>query len=125
MLAYVQAAILVPGVIWLAVPLRWEAVFYVAGLALPLMVRSARDSLPYGMRGEYLSKRAEIVRRLPAHRGQLGPAPLVINPHGEQFVVASVLGASAQQRWPDQNTYHTIYWLLHGVEPQFVTPSWK
>jgi hypothetical protein len=123
MLAYVQAAILVPGLIWLAVPLRREAIFYVAGLALPLMVWSARDSLPYGMRGEYLSKRAEIVKRLPAYRGQLGPSPLVISPHGEQFVVASVLGVPAQQRWPDQNTYHTIYWLLHGVGPRFVTPS--
>ncbi|MDT4955419.1 MAG: hypothetical protein QOJ02_3557 [Acidobacteriota bacterium] len=123
MLAYIQVAILVPGVIWLVIPFKREALFYIAALVLPLMIWSMRDSLPYGMRGEYLSERAEMVKRLPLYRQQLGPNSLIISPHGDQFVVTSVLGVPSQQRWPNSNTYDSIYWLLHQVGPHFLTPS--
>lgn len=122
-LAYIQVAILVPGLIWLVLSLRRESAILIAAFVLPLMIGSARYSLPYGMRPEYLSQRAELLRRLPFFRQQLEQTSLVISPHGEQFIVTSVLGIASQQHWPDNNTYQPIYWLLHHVEPRFYTSS--
>lgn len=75
------------------------------------------------MRPEYLSRREQLLQSLPSCRGQLGPAPLVLSPHGDQFVVTSAVGAPAQQRWPTDPDGRTIYWLLNSVEPRFVTPD--
>ncbi len=120
-LAYLQVAILVPGLIWLIFPLRHEASILIAAFVLPLLIGSARYSRPYGMRPEYLAARAELLRRLPFYRQQLGQSPLVISPHGEQFIVTSTLGIPSQQRWPDDDRYQPIYWLLHHIAPRFLT----
>lgn len=122
-LAYIQAAILVPGLVWLILPMRRELVFYLAAVILPLTVWSARDLPPFGMRGEFLSRREQLLQGLHSSRGQLGTAPFVLSPHGDQFVVTSALGVPAQQRWPSEPTDHTIYWLLNSVEPRFLTPT--
>lgn len=122
-LAYIQAAILVPGLVWLILPMRREYIFYLAAVILPLAVWSARDLPPYGMRREYLLRREQLLQGLSSCRGRLGPSPLVLSPHGDQFIVTSTLGVPAQQRWPADSTDRTIYWLLDSVEPRFLTPS--
>lgn len=118
-LAYIQVALLVPGLIWLLLPFSRRAIAVVCAFVLPLIVASALFSRPYGLRSAYLSEREELLYRLPLIRQELGSAPLVISPHGDQFVVTWALGIPSQQEWSD-NRSHTIYWLLHHVEPDFL-----
>jgi len=121
-LAYIQVAILVPGVIWLTRQ-HPKVIALVAAFVLPLIVGSRIQSQPFGLRTDYLSARAALLRRLPLYRQQLDQTPLVISPHGEQFVVTYSLGVPSQQRWPEKTQSRTIYWLLHRIRPNFFLPS--
>jgi hypothetical protein len=121
-LAYIQIAILVPGVIWLTHK-RPKVIALMAAFVLPLVAGSRVYSQPFGLRTDYLSARAALLRRLPLYRQQLEPNPLVISPHGEQFLVTHALGVTSQQRLPGHSQSQPIYWLLHRVRSNFFLPS--
>lgn len=122
-LAYIQVAVLVPGLIWLVFTTSKEAVPYVAAPALALAILSVRAPLPQGMRPYYLTNREQVIQNLPPHRQQLGPKPIIIARHGDQFVVTSTLGTPSQQTWPEDNQYQPVYWLLHQVDGRLLSPS--
>lgn len=119
-LAYLQVALLVPGLIYLLIPLSRRAVIILCAFVLPLIGGSLLFSRPLGLRPVYLSERGALLYRLPKVRDELGPTPLVVTPHGDQFVVTWALGIPAQQRWPENRDPQTIYWLLYHVEPSFL-----
>lgn len=121
-MAYIQVTILVPGLLWLSYPSR-KAALLIAAFVLPLMAGSRVYAQPFGLKSDYLSARAAMLQRLPLYRQQLEPNPLIICPHGEQFVVTYALGVPAQQKRPEDGQPRTVYWLLHSVRPNFLLPS--
>lgn len=121
--AYLQAAILVPGLVWCFLGLRRELVFYVTPLVLPLMILSMSVPLPRGMQPDYLSDRAELIRNLPQQRQRLGPNPIIIAAHGDEFLVTAVLGVPSQHSVLGSAEYQNVYWLLHRLKNENVTVS--
>lgn len=123
-LAYIQLAILVPGLIWLVGAIHREAVFYGLALIIPLLVSlNGYAQMPVGLQPDFLSERVQLIESLLLYGPQIGPGSVVIAPHGDQFVVTSVLGIPSQQRWPQGNHDQTIYWLLRHVEDQALSSS--
>lgn len=122
-LAYIQVALLLPGLISFLLPLSRRAVVLVCAFVLPLIIGSALLSRPYGLRPAYLSERGELLYRLPLIRQELGGTPLVISPHGDQFVVTWALNIPSQSKWSRNNASQTIYWLLHNAEPRFLATA--
>ncbi|CAN5455423.1 hypothetical protein BH20ACI3_BH20ACI3_23910 [soil metagenome] len=115
-LAYVQVAILVPGLIWLLLRACRTAALSAVALTLFLVAVSLRSSLPEGLRSNTLVNRALMIQALPARRQLLETNPVVIARHGDEFIVTSVLGIPAHQRFPEEPHSRSIYWLLHGVQ---------
>jgi hypothetical protein len=113
---YIQAAILLPGLIWLLTPIYRYSYVFVLILCFGLLLLSVTAPLPYGVRPEYLADREKLVGQLPSQHQRLCDSPFVIAPHGEQFVVTSILGVPAQQRPPLASQYQCTYWLLHRVK---------
>lgn len=122
-LAYLGVALLIPYLVWLALSWRQSIAVLTVAVTIPLLLWGSYSRRPLGTESRHLSRRAELLQHLPRLRGQLGPRPIVISPHGEQFVITWALGVASQQTWPEENTYETVYWLLHNVEPQLMTPS--
>lgn len=122
-LAYVQVALLVPGLVWFASGRRRALALLVAASAAAPVLWSAWHTRPAGARPEYLETRAQLLRHLPGQRGRLGPSPLVISQHGEEFVVTWALGVPSQQRRPEEGGPESIYWLLHGLHAGSAPPS--
>lgn len=115
-LSYIQTAILVPAVAWYLLRARRELVVYVGAVAVPLAVLSAGLPKPRGLQADYLSERAQMAANLPDHRQQLGPNPIVIAAHGDEFLVTSLLGIPSQHTPPVNTNYQNIYWLLHQAQ---------
>lgn len=111
-LAYIQVAVLVPGLIWLASLMNRKLCLLILLFAGLLLTSSARR-LPAGLRPSYLAERTRLVNELPKHREALVPGSIVIAAHGDEFVVTALLGTPAQQRWPHANRQPNVYWLLH------------
>lgn len=122
-LSYLEVALLAPYLVYLILPWRRGVALAVALLIWPLTLWGSYGERPLGIESRRLSRRADLLQRLPALRGQLGPRPIVLSPHGEQFVVTWALDVPSQQAWPDDGSYDPVYWLLHNVEPQLLTPS--
>jgi hypothetical protein len=122
-LAYIQSAVLVPGLIRLAISLRLNVALYLVALILPLMILSMEAPKPIGIIADYLSNRENMIRQLPESGRQLGAAPIIIAPHGDEFIVTSVLGIPSQHSWPKSNQYQTIYWLLHRIDRRLLMPT--
>ena len=123
LLAYIQAAILVPGVVWLLSEKFKRIHWYVAIVVIPLMVWSFVNPLPIGAQPAYLERRERLIEGLKANSLQLGPNPIIIAPHGEQFVVTYVTGLPSQQRYPKEAGYDSVFWLLNLVPPTFIDSS--
>jgi hypothetical protein len=60
--SYIQVALLVPGLIWLAVSVRREAAIYVGAVFIPLLILSALAPLPYGLQPEFLARRGKLIQ---------------------------------------------------------------
>jgi hypothetical protein len=123
LLAYIQVAILVPGLCWLTAFWRRDAPVLIMAFVAPLMVVSAFHSYPYGMQGEFLANRVILAMHLPDCKQQLQAEPVVISPHGDEFLVTWALGVPSQQVAPANKASRTIYWLLRGIKPQSLEPS--
>jgi hypothetical protein len=115
-LSYVQAAVLVPGVLRMAAVGRHKLVPYLLAPLLPLIALSNTAPLPPGLQPEYIRHREQMIGRLREYSPQINSSSFVIAPHGDQFVVTAVTGAPAQQRMPDHAGYQAVYWLLRGAK---------
>jgi len=122
-LSYLEVALLAPYLVYLILPWRRGVGLAVALLVWPLTLWGCYGECPLGIESRHLARRADLLQSLPALRGRLGPKPIVLSPHGEQFVVTWALGVPSQQAWPKNGSYDPVYWLLHNVEPQLLTPS--
>jgi hypothetical protein len=122
-LAYIQVAILVPGLCWLTALWQRHAPVFIMAFVAPLMVASACRSYPSGMQTEFLARRVILAKHLPDCKQQLQTGPIVISPHGDEFLVTWALGVPSQQTPPANNAAKTVYWLLRGVRPQSLEPS--
>jgi hypothetical protein len=122
-LTYIQAAILVPGLIWYSLRLRRELVIYIAAIVLPTMLLSMNLPLPRGMQSEYVSDREELISALTVQRPQLDSDPFVIAAHGDEFVVTAVLDLPSSHFVPAGDKHKHLYWLLDQVNPASLTAS--
>jgi hypothetical protein len=112
-LFHVQAAILLPGSIWLLKSAGLRARLLVAALSLAALSVGLTAPLPFGATAAYLAARERLVSSLRERPAQLCQRALIIAPHGEQFVVTAVGGVPAQQRPPSDAGAGCTYWLLH------------
>lgn len=124
-IAYLEVALLVPYLVHLVLPWRRGVALAVALLVWPLTLWGSYGERPLGIEGRRLARRGDLLQSLPALRGQLGQKPIVLSPHGDQFVVTWALGVPSQQAWPEDGSYDPVYWLLHNVEPPLLTPSMR
>jgi hypothetical protein len=115
-LAYIQAAILAPIAICLILQYQKKLILYVVALITPLMLMSTLSPLPAGLQAEYMTDRQQLLQSLSEHRQQLQNIPIIIAPHGEQFLVTHVLNIQSQQRPPEKGNYESVYWLIHYAE---------
>lgn len=115
-LSHLQVALLVPGLLTLARHANPGLQLSAAALILPLLLLGARAATPQGLRPDYLSRREALIQSLPAARGHFARSPLIIAPHGDQFVLTYALGVPSQQRLPRGETGETVYWLMNGFE---------
>lgn len=122
-LMYIQVAILVPGLIWLILQLYPKATTAIVTLTMIFVATSMISLLPTGLQPRYLLNRVQLIQALPEQQQQFGTNPLVIAQHGDEFVVTWVLNMPARQKLPEDTKNQSVYWLLHGVECQSLTPS--
>lgn len=125
-LCYIQLAIILPGLFaWLLV-IKRVLLPYAVAVVLPLLLLGNLSGFPVGLQREYLTARVALVDGLRREREQLGLTPLVIAPHGDEFVVTSTMGIPSQQRLPTNPVlYQSKYWLLHGVKRNDLDSSMK
>ena len=111
-LTYVQAALVIPGLIWCALQVRREFALYLLAAVAPLLLMSALAPLPHGMRSEVLAERQQLNDVLPEARTRLKQGAFVIAAHGDQFMITAVTGVVAQQTRPQTDQPEAIYWLI-------------
>jgi len=111
-LSYIQIAVLLPAVFWLLG--KTTRAFFVAAVIFPLLVLAFRSKPPRGLDHDYLTRRVELVQGLILQREQVDSSAFVIAPHGDQFVITSILGMPSQQKPPANER---LYWLLNSVIP--------
>jgi Dolichyl-phosphate-mannose-protein mannosyltransferase len=116
LLVYIQAAILLAGLWWLVFTHYRRAGPFVAAAVLPLLFLSLRSPPTPGLDSDYLRRRELLIKNLPAAKEKLGLMPLVIAPHGDQFLITSILGVPSAQRLPAQNHYQNLFWLVESFE---------
>ncbi|HYE13438.1 MAG TPA: hypothetical protein VD968_03240, partial [Pyrinomonadaceae bacterium] len=123
-LAYIQAALLVPGLLWLLWRRSRLLVLYAAAALVPLMLLSAAAPPPRGISRDYLAERSVLTETLPALRVDVAPNSIVVARHGDEFLVTALTGLPSQQTPPnDSPRYGTVYWLLHQAPPQTLDGS--
>lgn len=110
-LSYIQAAILVPGLLWCALQVQRRLALYLLAGVAPLILMTVFSPLPTGMRPGYLSERQQLAEQLPAAGARLGLAPVVIAAHGDQFMLTAVTGIAARQTRLENNQEQT-FWLI-------------
>jgi hypothetical protein len=115
-LAYIQVALLVPGLLWMLSIKRGKLIPYALALIAPFAVLSTLEPHPFGLRPEYLLYRERLIEHLRLYRQQIASAAIVIAPHGDQFVVSAVLDIPSQQHFPSDTQNKAIYWLVRGVK---------
>ena len=115
MLAYIQASILAPIAVWLILQYRKKLMIYTVAATIPLVITSATAPLPFGMQPDYLAEREWLLQNLSENRKELQNIPIIIAPHGEQFLVTYILNVVSQQRPPTETHYNPVYWLIHDI----------
>ena len=114
-LSYIQIAVLAPAVFWVLGKTR--RAFFVVAIMLPLLVLTFRSKPPRGLHPNYLTRRVELVRGLTSQSEQVDSSALVIAPHGDQFVVTSILAMPSQQKPPANHDQRPLFWLLNSIIP--------
>jgi hypothetical protein len=120
-LMYLQVAMLVPAVIYLALGTNKKVAIIYSVLTIFFVIASMAAPLPRGLRSSYLEERQQIIEALPLQRQQLGPDAFVIAQHGDEFLVTWLLGTPAQQTFPVSSGGKSIFWMVHQVKPNTVT----
>jgi hypothetical protein len=120
-LAYIQVALILPGVIWLLYPVWRKAACYLLAILPPFAILSALSPLPPGLQSEYLIRRERLTQQLGHHKDQISDDSLIIASHGDQFLVSATLGVASQQLAPETLSYPTVYWLIDTPKHQVAT----
>jgi len=113
--SYVEVAILAPGLIWLLLrddKKRWTA--YTGTFIASMLLVSAALPWPNGMRTNYMERRQALIQSLGAAVPKLGPSPIIVAAHGDEFVVTATTRLASQQR-PPSELRNRVYWLLSEV----------
>lgn len=121
-LAYVQAAILFPLSISLLQPSSKLRLYILPVPFVILLCWSYFLPPPVWLRKEYGEERETLIRQLKTTPHEFCEKPIIIAPHGKQFVVTSVLGIPSQQTPPIENSYQCTYWLVQlggRTSPEF------
>lgn len=116
-LAYIQVALIIPGVIWLALSVRPKIVPYLLAVLPAFAILTTLWASPLGLQSEYLLRRARLAQRLPYLKGAVPSDSIIIAAHGDQFLVSSALGIASQRAAP-ASTRPTTYWLLDAPKDQ-------
>jgi hypothetical protein len=116
LLAYLLVAILLPGFFWLLVANYRAGAPYIAAAILPLLFLNVRVPYPPGLQDDYLLRRELLINNLPMIQHRLGTVPLVLAPHGDQFVVTATIRVPSDQRLPGLDNARTIFWLLDRLD---------
>jgi len=74
--------------------------------------------LPVGLRKEYLQEREILINQLKNTERVFCNTPLIIAPHGKQFVVTYFLGVPSQQDQPVNSDNNCVYWLVEETDIQ-------
>lgn len=121
-LAYIQAALIIPGVIWLLQEKMPKIKWLVPAIAVPIMLWSFFNPLPLGAQPDYLARRERLIQGLQSNLPPIGSNSIIIAAHGEQFVVTYTTGIPSQQSYP-KDKYESVYWLLNLVPTTFLDSS--
>ncbi len=122
-LAYIQCAVIIPGLLWVAHSIRPAVSLYLSAAVLPFVVFMVISPLPLGLEGDYLARRAGLIRGLQSHAGEIDPDSFIIAAHGDQYVVTAFTGIAAGQRPPTSVRYAKRYWLLDQVKGHRAMPG--
>jgi hypothetical protein len=122
-LSYLQDALLLSGLAWLALRSGRGAASALLLAVLIMLAASVNSAPPKGLRPDFLSGQESLLKALPAERGRLGERPLVLARHGDEFLVTWALGVPAQQKFPQDSAGGAIHWLLRGVPCGSLTSS--
>lgn len=115
-LMYVQSALIVPFAFWMVLSHYKILRAYLCAILLPLITVSLFTPLPAGAQDKFINKREKLLVNLSSQRDRLQDLPIVIAPHGDQFLVTYILGVASQQRRPQLKESSEVYWLLRNVE---------
>lgn len=123
-IACLQAALLLPALLWL---LQDYSKIFLGGIILfaaPLFLWSFLAPLPHGAQPEYLTYRASLIESLSVKNPVIEKQSLIVADHGDQFVATYITGLPSSQNFPkEMMEYNTIYWLLRGMPETFVDDS--
>jgi hypothetical protein len=122
-LSYIQDALLLSGLVWLALRSNRRAVSALLLAVLIMLAASVNSAPPKGLQPDFLSGQERLLRDLPAQRGRLGERPFILARHGDEFLVTWALGVPAQQRFPRDSAGRSIYWLVRRAPCRSLTPS--
>lgn len=118
-LAYIQIAVLTPGLFWMILNTHKQFLPYVLAAIIPLIcLEHILGETPHDIKDDYLERRAQIIQNLPKYKEQLEPS-IVIAHHGDQFVVTAILNVPSKKDLTPVENYKSVYWLIDYEEKDF------
>jgi hypothetical protein len=122
-LAYIESALIVPGLISLTLHWRRDYVIYALSAVLPLLLVGVAAELPYGLNGQLLARRERLIQGLKEHAADLPSNAMIVAPHGDQFVITETTGIPSVQPSSKGNGDRPVYWLLDIPQKQIPVPG--
>ncbi len=118
-LVYLQIAISVPILIFLLSEISRKYALIFALILMPLLFLRMFAESPIGLQPEYLENREKLAKALPAMRERICDSPIIIAPHGEEFLISAVIKVPAQQTMPVESKYQCVFWLIHQPQTNY------
>ncbi|HEX8397185.1 MAG TPA: glycosyltransferase family 39 protein [Pyrinomonadaceae bacterium] len=122
-LAYIQIAILTPGLLWMILSTHKQSLPYALAAIIPLIcLGHILGEIPHDIEDDYLERRAQIIQNLPKYKEQL-ESSIVIAHHGDQFVVTAILNVPSKKDLTPMENHKSVYWLIDYEEKDFNVES--
>lgn len=115
LLAYLEIAILLPGVVWLVKTRSVALTISSCVLALLLL---GNKTLPIGVQAGFLDRRETLLRNLSEGQPEIPQGSIIIAPHGDQFLATFVTRVPAQNKISAAGPSQEVFWLLLGTPCQ-------
>lgn len=113
LLAYLQIAVLLPGVAW---SLSSQTAALIISLSVISLLLLGNNTLPLGLQEGFKAGRKALANDLGRVHSQLPARPVIIAPHGIQFLVTYATGAFSQNSAPsDGGRESNVVWLVLGA----------